>query len=100
MRGAEALAHRGDTADLEICDTRKQQIMRANIASAPAETWNQKNLPSDIERFEESPGETMATIKELPSAAVGLVRRNRGTVMVVLAVAAVAGLAWYLATPD
>ncbi len=42
----------------------------------------------------------MATIKELPSAAVGLVRRNRGTVMVVLAVAAVAGLAWYLATPD
>jgi hypothetical protein len=72
----------------------------AELASAPPETWNKKNLPSDIERFEETTPGVRGFIQKLPSTAKDLVQRRPG--LVALSVAALAGcvLAWYFARRD
>ncbi|HEV2393943.1 MAG TPA: hypothetical protein VG146_16445 [Verrucomicrobiae bacterium] len=69
--------------------------MKESIASAPAETWNQKNLHSDIEQFEQSPRDA---IKHLPSATMGLARRRPG--VFILALIGILGLVWYFTKRD
>ncbi|MGH7971194.1 MAG: hypothetical protein ACREIC_20935, partial [Limisphaerales bacterium] len=70
-------------------------------ASESAETWNQKNLPTDIERFDETSGETTRMLRGLPSAAFGVARRRPGMVLMVAAtIAGAVGLTWYLSQRD
>jgi len=73
----------------------------ARLASESAETWNQKNLPSDIERFDEASAGTKKILRELPSAAFGIARRRPATVLLIAAaIACAAGLAWWLSERD
>ncbi len=68
--------------------------MKQSIASAPPATWNLKNQPSNVEEVEESPGHTEELMSQLPAAALGIVRRQRG--ILILSVAFLGALvAWY-----
>lgn len=71
--------------------------MKASIASAPAKTWNKKNLPASVEQFEESSGPSKTLIKSLPSA-LGLARRRPG--IFIVAALGILGLAWFLSNRD
>ncbi|HVM48060.1 MAG TPA: hypothetical protein VMU04_08535 [Candidatus Acidoferrum sp.] len=57
-------------------------------------------MPSDVERFEESPGKIAGLVQQLPSAAVDLVRRRRGVVMASIAALGAFGLLWYFSKRD
>ncbi len=72
--------------------------MKQSFAAAPAETWNQKNQPSDVQQLEQSPGPMEDVIEHLPSAAFGLVRRRPG--VFILALIGIAGMVWYLSKRD
>jgi hypothetical protein len=72
----------------------------AELASAPAETWNKKNLPSDIERFEQSPGGITSVLQQLPSTAKDFVRRRPGMIALSLAALGTFALIWYFARRD
>lgn len=73
--------------------------MKQNLASASAETWNQKNLPSNIERFGEGGG-TGAFLEQLPSTAVAFMKRRQGVMIASLAILGVLGVLWYLSQND
>jgi hypothetical protein len=73
----------------------------ARLASATAETWNQKNLPSDTERLGETQEQVLKVIRQVPSAALGLVRRRPGAALLVAAIVAGAlGTAWFFSNRD
>ncbi len=67
----------------------------AELASASAETWNKKNQPSEIERFEETPSGPSAWFQRLPSAAADMFKRRGNTLWVSVAVVSALGLVWY-----
>ena len=72
--------------------------MKQSIASAAAETWNQKNLPSDVERLEQSPEPTKDAIEHLSSAILGVARRRTG--VFILAAIGILGLVWCFSKRD
>lgn len=74
--------------------------MKQSIALGTARTWNQKNLPSDIERFDQTSGGTARLIRRLPSVAVGLARRRPRILALALAVLGVVGLVWFLSEQE
>ncbi len=72
----------------------KRCMMKQSIASRSARAWNQKNLPSDLERFEESPKEGI--LGQVSSAAADIAQTRRGVLILSLAAMAVVSLVWFL----
>ncbi len=70
--------------------------MKAKLAAASPETWNEKNLPSDIERTEGEPGEVTGLLKELPSAAAAFARRRSSILVLSIVALSLLGVFWYL----
>lgn len=74
--------------------------MKNSLASATPKTWNRKNLPSEIERYEQGSGGTIRTIRKLPSAAAAVARRQPAIVTASLVAVGILGVFWYLASRD
>ncbi len=74
--------------------------MKSRLGSASARAWNQKNLPSDLERFDESPGDVATLVRQVPAATAALFRSRRGLIVLSLAVVGALGLIWYLNRED
>ncbi len=72
--------------------------MKQSVASGSAEAWNKKNFPSEIGRFEESPGGAAEVIRQLPALARGLARRRPG--VWILAGLGILSLIWYVSKRD
>ncbi len=71
-------------------------MMKQSIASESARAWNQKNLPSDLERFEESHNEGKSIIGQVSSAAAGIAQTRRGVLILSLAAMAFISLVWFV----
>jgi GNAT superfamily N-acetyltransferase len=79
----------------------ERESMKQRKAPSSAEIWNQKNLPSDIERFERSPWRTRGVTRQLTSAAIDFARRRRGILVLSVAALSALGLAsWYFSKED
>jgi hypothetical protein len=77
----------------------QQGEMKQRLASQRPRVWNRKNLPNSIERFEDSPRPTKELVRELPAAALGVVRRRKGIALLGVTLV-VAGLWWMFACRD
>lgn len=70
--------------------------MKASLASASAETWNQKNLPTSVEEYEYGDWQSRlkGVIQELPGVAKEMIRRQPEVFIAAAAVLAVFGIRW------
>jgi hypothetical protein len=72
--------------------------MKQSLASASAGTWNQKNLPSDVEPFEQDPVRARGMVGRAPAAALALARRR--PVLFLVAAVGVLSLVWIVSHRD